>query len=138
MTMKQKKLMMNNNEELAKDFTRVLDIYSSILEMTVSIKKEIKNENLEKVQHLLCLRDKSIDKANGIIKNMDLFDKEDEEKVNSIKEEIKAVELEVIAILEERKTDIKKVLLGIGVNKKNITAYKLNDVSTPRLFDETE
>lgn len=136
-TKKQKKLMMKNNKELPRDFNEVLGVYSSILEITATINQEIETGNPEKIPSLLELRGQLIENANEIITKLILSDKEKAE-INSLKEKIRVIEEKSISALEERKTDIKRALLEIGVNKKNISAYKLSDVSEPRLFDETE
>lgn len=136
-TKKQKKLMMKNNKELPRDFNEVLGVYSSILEITATINQEIENRNPEKIPSLLELRGQLIENANKIITKLILSGKEKEE-INSLKEKIRVLEKKSISTLEERKTDIKKTLFEIGINKKNISAYKLSDVSEPRLFDETE
>lgn len=129
--------MMKNNKELPRDFNEVLGVYSSILEITATINQEIENRNPEKIPSLLELRGQLIENANEIITKLILSDKEKAE-INSLKEKIRVIEEKSISALEERKTDIKRALLEIGVNKKNISAYKLSDVSEPRLFDETE
>ncbi len=128
---------MKNNKEALKDFNEVLGVYSSILEITVNINQEIEAGNPEKIPSLLELRGQLIENANEIITKLILSDKEKAE-INSLKEKIRVIEEKSISALEERKTDIKRALLEIGVNKKNISAYKLSDVSEPRLFDETE
>ncbi len=129
--------MMKNNKELPRDFNEVLGVYSSILEITATINQEIETGNPEKIPSLLELRGQLIENANEIITKLILSDKEKAE-INSLKEKIRVIEEKSISALEERKTDIKRALLEIGVNKKNISAYKLSDVSEPRLFDETE
>jgi hypothetical protein len=129
-------MMMNSDEKLF-DFTELINVYLNILEITENINKLTETDNLQDIPSLLRLRGDLINKSIKTTQKTVLSDTEKAE-IKSLKEKIQIIDEKNIKTLEEKKTEIKKSLFGISVNKKNISAYKLNDISEPRLFDETE
>jgi len=126
---------MNDND--TDNFNELSAVYSSVLEITELISQLIDSGELHKIAVLLDSRGELLKQADSVLTKA-VFSESQKAEISIVKKKILTIEEKNISILEGKKEEIKKSLFEVNINKKTISAYKLKDVSVPRLFDETE